>query len=72
LFDTVQSEVLILYQNGGGISHKVFGDLKDFIGHGGGKKTNLDITGHHGEKSFDLLFKSSAKHLVCFIKNNQF
>lgn len=71
LLDTVQSQLFVLDQDGGGVSHELLGDFQDLRGHGGWEETDLDVTGDQAEDVFDLVFETAAQHVVGFVEYDQ-
>mmetsp|Transcript_11574 Transcript_11574/g.12721 ORF Transcript_11574/g.12721 Transcript_11574/m.12721 type:complete len:380 (+) Transcript_11574:1082-2221(+) len=71
LTDTFQSQFFFLDQDSLGVSHEQFGEIQNFLGHGGGNEDNLDIRRQHSEDFLDLVLESSGQHFVGFIQNEQ-
>ena len=59
-------------QDDSGIPHDFLSDFEDLVGHGGGKQSTLGVAGDQLEDLRDLLAEIPLKHLVGFVKDQQF
>jgi hypothetical protein len=69
LSDTIESQVLTLDENFGGVSHEVLGKFKSFRRECCGKQSNLNIPGEIFEYVLDLFLETTLEHLISLIKD---
>jgi len=67
LFNTVQCKLFIFKQNFDWIFHEFISHLYNMRRHGGWEKTNLDVRWKVSKNEFNVINKSSIKHLICFV-----
>mmetsp|Transcript_22933 Transcript_22933/g.38244 ORF Transcript_22933/g.38244 Transcript_22933/m.38244 type:complete len:260 (-) Transcript_22933:257-1036(-) len=71
LLDTLEGQLVLLHQNGDGVSHELLGHLQHLERHGGGENGHLHRLGHVFEDVVDLLLESATEHLICLIEHEQ-
>lgn len=69
LFDTVQSEIIVLHKDCCRVSHELFSDLEDFRSHSSGEEGDLNIVGQLLEDLVDLILESSSEHLIGLVQD---
>lgn len=68
LSDTFQGQLLLLDQDSDGITHELLGDLENIVGHGGGEKDNLGVSGEELEDVVHVLGETLGKHLIGLVE----
>lgn len=72
LFNTVQSQLLVLDQNSDWVFHELFSHFDNFWWHGSWEKTDLNVSWKVLENLSDFIDKSSAEHFISLIEDNDF
>jgi len=71
LVDTFKGELLVLDEDLGRVSHEMLGESENVRGQGGREEGDLDVSWQELEYVLNLLFETSAQHLVSFVENEQ-
>jgi len=69
LFDTFESQLVLLHEDSNGVAHELGGDLQDILWHGGRKKNNLRGLRKELENVVDLLGETTRKHLIGLVED---
>ena len=71
LTDTLKSKIFRLDKNLLWISHEMFGQSQNVVGHGGGEQSDLNVTWQEFEDLLDLLLESSWEHLISLVHDKK-
>lgn len=69
LFDSLQSELLLLHQDADWLSHELLGHLQHVIWHGGREEDDLRVGGELPEHIIDLVLEPSRQHLISLVQD---
>ena len=71
LVDTFKSELLVLHEDLGWVSHEVVGELQNVGRQGGREQADLDVRGQELEDLLDLGLEAAREHLIGLIKDEE-
>ena len=71
LTDTLEGQVLTLYENLLWVSHEVLGHTEDLWGESSGEKSDLDVAGQELENVLNLSLETTGQHLVSLIEHKE-
>ena len=71
LLDTFERKLITLDKDTNRVAHKLFRHLEHVCWHRGGEQDNLCVLGKKLEDLVDLVFESTRKHLIGFVKTEK-
>lgn len=71
LLNTIKGKIVVLDEDGCGVTHELLGDLEDFRSHSSGEKCDLNVMRELLEDLIDLVLEAAPEHLISLVEDEE-